>query len=33
VEKIPGSYTQIILLNLADPDETAVGFETEVVGT
>ena len=33
VEKIPGSYTQIILLNLAAPDETAVGFETEVVGT
>ena len=33
VENIPGSYTQIILLNLAAPDETAVGFETEVVGT
>ena len=32
-EKIQGSYTQIILLNLAGPDETAVGFETEVVDT
>ena len=32
-EKIRGSYTEIILLNLAGPDETAVGFETEVVDT
>ena len=32
-DKIQGSHTQIILLNLAGPDETAVGFETEVVDT